>query len=248
MIYVKRNEEIEKMREASRIVAEARELAGKLIRAGIRTIEIDSKVEELIRSRNAVPSFKGYHGFPAATCISVNQQVVHGIPGELVLQEGDVVGIDVGAFKNGYHGDGARTFAVGEISPEARLLLEVTEAALREGIQAAVAGSRIGAIGHAVQGCAQKHGYGIVRDLVGHGIGRNLHEEPQVPNYGRPDQGPRIRPGMVLAIEPMLNAGTFEVETLKDGWTIVTKDGRLSAHFEETVAVTDNGPEVLTRL
>lgn len=249
MIYLKRDNEIDKMREPARIVAEARELAESLVRPGVTTREIDLKVEELIRARGAEPSFKGYHGFPASTCISVNHQVVHGIPGDQVLEEGDIVGIDVGAFKNGYHGDGARTFAVGTISDEARKLMEITFEALRRGIAAARPGARIGAIGEAIETYVNSQGsYGIVRDLVGHGIGRKLHEDPQVPNYGRADQGPVIREGMVLAIEPMLNLGTWEVKTLADDWTIVTGDGKLSAHFEDTIAITPNGPEVLTVL
>ena len=249
MIFLKRDNEIDKMREPSRIVAEARKLAETLVRPGVSTAEIDRKIEELIRGRGAEPSFKGYHGYPASSCISVNDQVVHGIPGDLVLKEGDIVGIDIGAFKNGYHGDGARTFAVGEISEEARKLMEVTFEALRRGIQAARAGSRIGAIGNAIETYVSSEGsYGIVRDLVGHGIGRKLHEDPQVPNYGQADQGPKIREGMVLAIEPMVNVGTWEVKTLADDWTIVTRDGKLSAHFEDTVAVTPDGPEILTVL
>lgn len=217
-----------------------------MIAPGVRTSEIDQAVENYIRSKGALPSFKGYYGYPASTCISVNEQVVHGIPGDRVLQPGDIVGIDIGAFLDGYHGDGARTFAVGDVSPEAHRLMQVTRECLEKAIEKAVPGNRVGDISAAVQQHAEANGYGVVRQLVGHGIGRALHEEPQVPNFGNPGHGPKLRPGMVLAIEPMVNQGTHEVYTLADEWTVVTQDHGLSAHFEHTVAITEQGPMVLT--
>lgn len=248
MIRIRRPDEIDKIRECARIVAEALALAGRIVKPGLRTAEIDRQIEELIRSRGAVPSFIGYHGYPASSCLSVNHEVVHAIPGEYVLREGDILGVDIGAYKHGYHGDGAVSLAVGTVSAEAQRLMDVTRECLDRGVAAARPGNRIGAIGHAVQTHAEANGYGVVRELVGHGIGEKLHEDPMVPNYGRPETGPTIRPGMVIAIEPMINAGSHEVETLGDGWTVVTRDRRLSAHFEHTVAVTENGPEILTRL
>ncbi len=247
-VHLKRPDEVEKIRASARIVAEALQLAGTLVVPGVTTAEIDSRIEELIRSRGAVPSFKGYRGYPAATCISVNEVVVHGIPGTRRLQEGDIVGIDVGALLNRYHGDGARTFPVGAIDAEAARLLEVAEGALHAGIAAIRPGGPLGAVSHAVQSHAEANGFSVVRDLVGHGIGRSLHEEPQVPNFGPATAGPMLRPGTVLAIEPMVNAGTWEVKTEADRWTVVTLDGKLSAHFEHTVAVRDDGPEILSRL
>jgi methionyl aminopeptidase len=246
MINIKRPEDIERMRESARIVAEALDLAESLIAPGAVTREIDGKIEELLRARGAVPSFLGYHGYPAATCISVNQAVVHGIPGDRRLEEGDIVSIDVGALKQGFHGDAARTFAVGQISPEAAKLLRVTEEALMAGIKAIQLQGRLGAVSHAIQSHAEAEGFSVVRDLVGHGIGRKLHEEPQVPNFGPAESGPVIREGMVLAIEPMVNQGGWEVYTLEDQWTVVTRDGKLSAHFEHTVAVAAHGPEILS--
>lgn len=246
MIYLKAPVEIEKIRKAAGIVAASLDLAGRLIRPGVTTREIDARIEELIRSRGAQPSFKGYYGFPASTCISLNDQVVHGIPGDRVIQEGDIVSVDVGAYLEHYHGDGAMTFAAGKVSEEALELMRVTRECLRKAIEQAIPGNRVGDISAAVQTHAEEHGFGVVRQLVGHGIGRALHEEPQVPNYGEPGKGPKLRPGMVLAIEPMINAGTHEVYTLEDEWTVVTRDHRLSAHFEHTVAITEDGPIVLT--
>jgi methionyl aminopeptidase len=246
MIAIKRPEELERMRESARIVAEALELAGGLVAPGVSTREIDRGIEELLRSWGATPSFLGYHGYPAASCISVNEQVVHGIPGDRRLQVGDIVSIDVGALKGGFHGDGARTFPVGEITEEARTLLRVTEEALMAGIEAIRPNRRLGAISHAIQSYAEARGFSVVRDLVGHGIGRKLHEEPQVPNFGSADSGVLLREGMVLAIEPMINLGGWEVYTLEDQWTVVTRDGKLSAHFEHTVAVAADGPEILS--
>lgn len=246
-VVLKRPDEIDKIRESARIVAEALELAGSLARPGVTTREIDRQIEELIRGAGGVPSFLGYHGFPAATCISVNEQVVHGIPGDRVLRDGDIVGIDVGVYKNEYHGDAARTFAVGTVDAEAARLLRVAEEALDRGIAAIRPGGRLGAISHAVQSWVEKNGFSVVRDLVGHGIGRKLHEDPQVPNFGPAETGPVLRAGAVLAIEPMVNQGTWEVRTMDDQWTVVTKDGRLSAHFEHTVAITPDGPLILSR-
>jgi methionyl aminopeptidase len=247
MIFVRRPEEIAKIRESARIVAEALDLAESLVAPGVRTADIDHKIHELIRAKGATPSFLGYHGYPASTCISVNEQVVHGIPGDRVLREGDIVGVDIGAFLDGWHGDGARTFAVGAIDEEARRLLVVTQEALAAGIAAIRPDVRLGVISHAVQSRAESNGFSVVRDLVGHGIGRKMHEEPQVPNFGPAESGPVIREGMVLAIEPMVNQGGWEVSTLKDQWTVVTRDGKLSAHFEHTVAITADGAEILTR-
>jgi methionyl aminopeptidase len=244
----KRPDEVEKIRASARIVAEALELAGDVVVPGVTTGEIDARIEELIRDRGAVPSFKGYRGYPAATCISVNEVVVHGIPGQRRLEEGDIVGIDVGVYLDRYHGDGARTFPVGAVSAEALRLLAVAQEALHAGIGAIRSGGRLGAVSHAVQTHAEANGFSVVRDLVGHGIGLNLHEEPQVPNFGPAASGPLLRPGMVLAIEPMVNAGTWEVKTEADRWTVVTLDGKLSAHFEHTVVVTESGPEILSRL
>ena len=246
-VVLKRPDEIDKIRESARIVAEALALAGSLARPGVSTREIDRQVEELIRGAGGVPSFLGYHGFPASTCISVNEQVVHGIPGDRILRNGDIVGIDVGVYKNEYHGDAARTFPVGTVAAEAVRLLRVAEEALDRGIAAIRPGLRLGVISHAVQSWVEENGFSVVRDLVGHGIGRKLHEDPQVPDFGPAETGPVLRAGAVLAIEPMVNQGTWEVRTLDDQWTVVTKDGRLSAHFEHTVAITPDGPLILSR-
>ncbi len=238
--------EVEKISRSAAIVAEALDLAAGMIRPGLTTRELDCAIEGLIRSRGATPSFKGYYGYPASSCISVNEQVVHGIPGDRELHEGDIVGVDIGAYLDGYHGDGARTIPVGEVSDEARRLMRVTAESLDLGIRQARPGNRVGDISAAVQRHAEEHGYGVVRQLVGHGIGVALHEEPQIPNFGPAGQGPKLRPGMVIAIEPMINMGTFEVYTLEDEWTVVTRDHKLSAHFEHTVAITDEGPVTLT--
>lgn len=248
MITIKNLEEIAVMRRAGRIVAEVFELMREKIRPGITTGELDMLAERLIRKRGAVPLFKGYNGFPGTLCMSVNEQVIHGIPGKLVLQEGDIVSVDVGAKIDGFCGDAARTFAVGRIAPEVQRLLDVTEESLNAGIGQAVIGNRIGDIAHAVQTVAEAAGYGVVRDYTGHGIGRDLHEAPDVPNYGTPGRGLRLVSGMALAIEPMINMGTHQVRELKDGWTVVTLDGKPSAHFENTVAITPDGPVVLTVL
>ncbi len=246
MIHIRRPEEIERIGESCRIVAEALDLAASMAVPGALTGDIDRKLEDLIRDRGAEPSFLGYRGYPASTCISVNEQVVHGIPGDRELIEGDIVGIDVGACKSGYHGDSARTFGVGTISDVAARLLRVTLEALLAGIGAARPGARLGAISNAVQSRAEEAGFSVVRDLVGHGIGRKLHEEPQIPNYGPADAGPILREGMVLAIEPMVNSGAYAVRVMEDEWTVVTFDGSLSAHFEHTIVVTREGARILT--
>jgi methionyl aminopeptidase len=238
--------EIERIRKSAAVVAECLDLAGTMMHPGVSTGEIDEAVEKLIRSYGAQPSFKGYHGYPKATCISINDQVVHGIPGERKLVEGDIVGLDVGAFLDGFHGDAARTYAVGEVSEEAQRLMKVTQDCLRHGIEKARAGNSVGDISSAIQKHAESNGFNVVRQLVGHGIGRSLHEEPQVPNFGTAGRGPKLRAGMVLAIEPMVNEGTHEVYTLDDEWTVVTKDHKNSAHYEHTVVIAEDGPVILT--
>lgn len=248
MITIKNAAEIKKMREAGRIIAEVFELMREKIRPGITTGELDLAAERLILRRQAIPVCKGYEGFPAATCISVNDQVIHGIPGRLEIHAGDIVSVDLSVSKDGWCADAARTFPVGDISPEAAELLRVTEESFYAGMEMAKTGSRLGDIGHRIQEVAEAHGLGVVRDYVGHGIGREMHEAPDVPNYGRPGRGLRLAEGMALAIEPMLNLGTAAVRTLPDGWTVVTLDGKLSAHFENTVAITAGGPEILTAL
>jgi len=247
VIVRKSNSEIEIMREAGRISARALRLVGESVKPGVSTAELDEIAESAIRAAGAVPAFKGYHGFPATLCTSLNSQVVHGIPSpKVVLAEGDILSVDVGAVLEGYYGDNARTFAVGSISVEARSLLETTAASLDAGIAQCRPGNRLYDIGAAVQRVAEAAGFGVVREYVGHGIGRAMHEDPNVPNYGTAGTGPRLEPGMVLAIEPMINAGSHQVDALDDGWTVVTRDGSLSAHFEHTVAVTADGPLVLT--
>ncbi len=248
MIIIKSSDEIQKIREAGKIVSEALCLAGEAVKAGMTTWELNALIEKVITDHNAHPSFKNYNGFPAASCISVGCIVVHGIPSKkVVLSEGDIVSVDVGAFLNGYHADAARTFAVGKISAEAQKLIDVTRECFFLGAQQAVEGNRIGDIGFAVSSHAEKHGYGVVRELVGHGVGRNLHEEPDVPNFGNSGRGQRLKNGMVIAIEPMINAGTREVDfDTEDGWTVRTRDRALSAHYENTVAITPDGPIFLT--
>lgn len=238
--------EIAIMRQAGRIVAETLELLKERIRPGITTMELDQIAEAYIRSRGARPSFKGYEGFPASICASVNNELVHGIPGSRVLQEGDIISIDVGAEYNGYHADSAWTFGVGAIDPAARKLLETTERSLYAGLAAAKPGERLYTISHAIQRCLEEAGFSVVREYSGHGIGRELHEEPFVPNFGPPGRGLLLEPGMVLAIEPMANAGERYVRTLEDNWTVVTADGALCAHFEHTVVITEQGCEILT--
>ena len=246
MIAIKSERELSLMRQACKITAAARALAGEMVRPGVSTKQIDKAVHDYIVSQGAKPSFLGYHGFPASACISVNSTVIHGIPGGYVLKEGDIVSVDVGAFYKGYHGDCAATFACGAISAEAQRLIDVTKQSFFEGIRFATRGHRVSDISHAVQKHVESNGFSVVRSFVGHGVGAQLHEEPEVPNYGPAGHGPRLLPGMTLAIEPMVNAGTHEVRVLKDGWTTVTADGKLSAHYENTVLITDGEPEILT--
>lgn len=248
MITIKNAAEIAKMREAGRVIAEVFELMREKIRPGITTGELDLAAERLILRRQAVPVCKGFEGFPAATCISVNNEVIHGIPGGRVINAGDIVSVDLSVSRDGWCADAARTFPVGEISPELQELLRVTEESFYAGMAMAKIGNRLGDVGHAIQQVAEAHGLGVVRDYVGHGIGREMHEAPDVPNYGRPGRGLRLVEGMALAIEPMLNLGTAAVRTLPDGWTVVTLDGKFSAHYENTVAITAAGPEILTAL
>jgi len=227
-------------------VAETLDLIESKIKPGMRTLDIDKMAEDYIISRRAIPAFKGYHGFPAATCISIDEEVVHGIPGERRLVEGQLVSVDLGTIYGGYYGDAARTFAIGEISEEKRRLMNVTRDCLDAAIAKVRSGIKLGEISHAVQTTAEKAGFSVVRDMVGHGIGRAMHEDPQIPNYGHPDVGPVLEKGMVLAIEPMVNIGDYKVTQKADGWTIVTADGSPSAHFEHSVAVTNDGCEILT--
>ncbi len=248
MIVIKSKHEIELMQESGRIVALVHEAIKKAIRPGITTGELDQIAEKLILEHQAVPSFKGYGGFPASICASINDQVIHGIPSDTVLKEGDIISIDAGALKNGYHGDAARTHPVGKVSENALKLIKVTEESFFEGLKYCRVGYRLFDISNAIQKYAEDQGFSIVRDYVGHGIGTKLHEEPAVPNYGPAGKGPRLVPGMVLAIEPMVNEGGFNVRTLGDDWTVVTKDGKLSAHYEHTVVITEHDPILLTSL
>jgi methionyl aminopeptidase len=246
MIICKSEAELRLMREAGRIVAETHRLLKQAIRPGITTRELDGIAETYIRSQGAVPSFKGYNKFPAIICASVNDELVHGIPGPRKLNDGDIISIDIGAQFEGYHGDSAWTYGVGDISAEAARLLEVTEQSLYAGLALVKPDVRLFTVSHAIQKVIEAAGFSVVREYVGHGIGANLHEEPQIPNYGLPDRGPRLKPGMVLAIEPMVNIGSRYVRTLGDNWTVVTEDGSWCAHFEHTVAVTEEGCEILT--
>lgn len=248
MINIKSASEIAKMKTAGRITGEALKLAGESIRPGMSTKELDTIIHDYIVSCGATPSFLGYGGFTGSACISVNEEVIHGIPGKRKIQDGDIVSVDVGAYINGYHGDSARTFVVGKIPSEVEELLTVTNEALFKGIEAAVAGNRIGDISHAIEEHVRKYGFGIVREYIGHGVGKDLHEDPEVPNYGKAGHGPRLYPGMVIAIEPMINLKGDGVRTLKDGWTVVTKSGTPSAHFEHTIAITNDKPIILTKV
>ncbi|MDL2294528.1 type I methionyl aminopeptidase [Ruminococcaceae bacterium OttesenSCG-928-D13] len=247
MIRVKTAAELEKMKKACAVSAGALAAAGQVIRPGVTTAEVDAAVESYILSQGGVPNFKGYNGFPGSACVSLNDTVIHGIPskGE-VLREGDIVSVDCGAIVDGFHGDNAYTFPCGAIAPEAEKLLRVTRESLFRGIAAAVPGGRVGDIGHAVQSCVEEYGYGVVKDFVGHGVGFDLHEAPEVPNFGHPGRGARLTPGMTLAIEPMINSGDWRVHILADGWTVKTRDGGLSAHFEHTIVITSDGPQILT--
>ncbi|CAG7656641.1 type I methionyl aminopeptidase [Paenibacillus allorhizosphaerae] len=246
MIICKSAAELELMREAGRIVAETHRLLKQVIQPDVTTKQLDQIAEDYIRSQGAVPSFKGYNGFPGSICASVNDELVHGIPGQRKLKDGDIISIDIGAKYKGYHGDSAWTYGVGTISETARKLLEVTEKSLFAGLAQAGPDVRLYTISHAIQKCIEDEGFSVVREYVGHGIGTELHEEPQIPNYGVAGHGPRLKPGMVLAIEPMVNVGERYVRTLEDNWTVVTVDGTLCAHFEHTIAITPDGYEILT--
>lgn len=246
MVHLRSRKEIEKIRQSSRIVAETLELVSGMIEPGITSGKLDREAEKFIRSRKAEPGFKGLYGYPATLCVSVEDQVVHGLPEDIPLEEGQIVSIDVGALKDGYYGDHARTFAVGQVDQSRLDLMRRTKECLELAIREAAAGKHVGDIGHAVQQHAEASGYGVVRELVGHGIGSKLHEEPQVPNFGQRGQGTLLRAGMCLAIEPMINLGTAEVFTEDDGWTVKTQDGQPSAHFEHTIVITSDGPEILT--
>ena len=247
MVVLKTSRELKAMRDAGRISSRALKLAGEAVEPGVSTLEIDRIVRKYIEEQGATPSFLNYGGFPASACISVNDVVIHGIPRKnQILKQGDIVSIDVGAFYEGFHGDNAWTFPCGEVSKEAQALMDVTRESLFKGINAARPGNRLGDIGSAVQRYVEARGYSVVRDFVGHGVGAELHEDPSVPNYGTPGRGVRLLPGMTIAMEPMVNQGVHTVETLSDNWSVVTSDGKLSAHFEHTIAITPDGPVILT--
>jgi methionyl aminopeptidase len=248
MIILKTRREIEIMKKAGRLVAQAHELVRNNIKPGITTKELDQIVEDFLKSQNAIPTFKGYNGFPYSICASINEEVVHGMPGEKKLKEGDIISVDIGATFEGYVGDSAKTFFVGEVDEEKRRLVEVTRQSFYEGIKFAKESYRLSDISHAIQEYAENAGFSVVRDYVGHGIGKKMHESPQIPNFGKPGKGPRLQQGMVLAIEPMINAGTYNVRVLDNDWTVVTLDGKPSAHYEHTIAITDGEPELLTVL
>lgn len=246
MMNIKSDTELEYMRSAGKVVADTLAMIQKVIKPGITTAEIDKLAEEFILAQGAIPSFKGYGGFPGSICASVNDVVIHGIPNDTVLVEGDIISVDCGAILNGYHGDAARTFPVGNISKEAQHLIDVTKESFFKGIEKAVVGNRLTDISAAIQKHAESFGYSVVRDFVGHGIGTSMHEDPQVPNYGTAGKGPKLVHGVVLAIEPMINMGNYKVKIKPDGWTVVTSDGKLSAHYENTIAITNDGVEILT--
>lgn len=246
MVILKTPEEIELLREAALIVSKTLGVLAKEIKPGVTTLALDKIAEEYIRDHGAEPGFLGMYGFPNSLCMSPNEQVVHGIPNDKPLENGDIISIDCGSYKNGYYGDHAYTFEVGEVDPEIKKLLRITKESLYEGIRQFKVGKRIGDIGHAIQSYTQKHGYGVVRELVGHGVGKDMHEDPQVPNYGKPGSGKKIKEGMVLAIEPMINLGTHRIIQLADGWTILTEDRKPSAHFEHDVAVVNGKPQLLS--
>ncbi len=246
MISIRSEREIQAMRKAGRITAQARALAGSMVAPGVTTHEIDTAVRRFIESHGAKPSFLGYAGYPGSACISVNDEVIHGIPGGRKLQEGDIVSIDVGAYIGGFHGDCAATYACGEISPQAQKLIDVTQESFWRGIQMARKGCRISDIGHEIQKYVEENGFSVVRDYVGHGVGAKLHEPPEIRNYGPAGHGPRLVPGMTLAVEPMVNAGGWQVRVLSDGWTVKTLDGSLAAHYENTILITEGDPEILT--
>ncbi|WP_312941382.1 type I methionyl aminopeptidase [Oscillibacter sp.] len=246
MIILKSPEEIDLMRRAGKLTAAARALAGEMVKPGVTTQEINDEVERFIRKNHAVPSFLHYQGYPASVCISVNDEIIHGIPGKRVLLEGDIVSVDVGAYIGGFHGDCAATFACGTVSKEAQDLIDVTRQSFFEGIKQARQGNRTGDISAAVQTYAEAHGYGIVREFVGHGVGADMHESPEIPNYGHPGRGPRLLAGMTIAVEPMVNAGSASIYQMSDGWTVRTADGKNAAHYENTILITDGEPEILT--
>ncbi len=247
MIVLKNGRELKIMREACRISAGALQTVGKAIEPGVTTAELDRLAEQYIRSQGAVPNFKNYQGYPATACISINNEVIHGIPSsKRRIESGDIVSVDLGAKFDGYHGDNAATFACGDISCEAKRLMDTTRESLYEGIKAACAGGRVGDISSAVQRYVEAAGFSVVRKFVGHGIGTELHEAPEVPNFGTPSRGVRLMPGMTLAIEPMVNMGSYDVKIMPDGWTVLTKDGSLSAHFEHTIVITPDGPQIMT--
>lgn len=246
MIYLKSDSEIELMRKSGKIVADTLSKIEEAIRPGITTRQLDKIAEEYILSFGAQPSFKGYCGFPASLCTSINEEIVHGIPGDRTLQEGEIISIDCGAVLNGFHGDAARTFPVGKITPDMQKLIDVTKQSFFEGIKMALIGNRIGDISHEVQLYVEANGFSVVRDYVGHGIGRKMHEEPPVPNYGKPGRGPKLMRGMAIAVEPMVNMGVPDVREMSNGWTVVSLDNKPSAHYENTLVILDNGPELLT--
>ena len=246
MIHIRSAREIDNISKACQIVKETLEMVEEWVQPGITTLELDNKAEDLIRSRGAEPGFKGLYGYPATICVSIDDEVVHGLPSNRELQEGEILSVDVGSLMEGYYGDHAKSFPVGNVDKKRQVLMDVTRQCLLDAIEQAVPGNRIGDIGYAVQTKAESHGYGVVRDLVGHGIGTKLHEEPQIPNYGSPGQGPRIEAGMCFAIEPMINLGTPDTYTKEDGWTVCTKDGLPSAHFEHSITITENGAKILT--
>lgn len=246
MITLRSPHEIELMRRSGKITAAARALAGEMVKPGVTTQEINDAVERFIRKQGAVPSFLHYNGYPASVCISVNDEIIHGIPGKRVLQEGDIVSVDVGAYIGGFHGDCAATFPCGTISPEAQRLINVTRQSFFEGIRFAREGQRLQDISAAVQTYVEQNGFSVVREYVGHGVGAKMHESPEIPNYGRPGHGPRLLRGMTLAIEPMVNAGAAAIQQLSDGWTVKTADGKWAAHYENTILITDGAPEILT--
>jgi methionyl aminopeptidase len=247
MIIIKSDQEIDIMRESGKVTAHILKELENFIKPGISTLDIDQFVEKTILSNNMIPSFKGYNGFPASACVSINNEVVHGIPDAArFLKEGDIVSVDVGCTYKGYISDAARTYPVGAISPEAQNLIDATRDSFFEGLKFCRPGYRLSDISHAIQQKAESEGFSVIRDFVGHGVGRAMHEEPQIPNYGKPGRGPRLARGMVFAIEPMINQGTFEVDVLADNWTVVTLDGKLSAHYENTVVITDDEPELIT--
>ena len=247
MINIKTEPELESIRKSGEVLKETFSVLEKMIRPGVTTAELDAAAEDFIRSQGGIPAFKGYQGYPATICASINEQVVHGIPGPRPLEEGDIIGIDMGVILEEFYSDATRTYPAGEISEESARLIRVTSESLDCGIEQARTGNHLSDISHAIQKHAESHGYSVVRALVGHGIGRRMHEEPQIPNFGPPGKGPELQAGMVLAIEPMVNVGTHDVLTLEDKWTFVTVDGKLSCHFEDTVAVTENGPRIMTR-